>query len=103
MNTIDYTLTIRSDGKLIPSINGKPCRPSQFDTGKLKEIHRYLRQIDKDRFEGREDFTDLGMVLYEALIKPVQGSFAENAWEKLDKPDICWFLKHWTARQIWPV
>ncbi len=77
---INYTLTIRNHGEVVPQIGDRESQHGQFAREFLEDIKQGLRFLDI--YKSREDFVFFGKKLFKALLEPVKVSFAGQVWSR---------------------
>ncbi|NEP83369.1 MAG: CHAT domain-containing protein [Okeania sp. SIO3B3] len=80
---VNYTLTIRNDGTIVPHIDGIEYEPKQFNSEQLKHIETHLDLLGSNKLDSQKMFTYFGNYLFSALLQPVVGHF-EVAYKKID-------------------
>jgi len=84
---INYTLTIRNHGEIVPQVNGEESPRGQFDRAQLDNLDFVLDCLKENTLNHRKKFTHLGKLLFEALLKPVEGSFYGQVWTPITRSD----------------
>ena len=80
---INYTLTVRNQGEIVPKVEGHESKHGHFDRKQRKHIEFCLKKLRDNKLDGREDFSYFGNSLFEALLKPVEVSFSGEVWKQL--------------------
>ena len=77
---INYTITVRNQGEIVPQIGDSESQHGQFERELLRDIKQFLRFLEN--YKSREDFVYLGGKLFKALLEPVEISFAGQVWSR---------------------
>ncbi|MBD2472416.1 GUN4 domain-containing protein [Nostoc sp. FACHB-145] len=77
---INYTITVRNKGEIVPQIGDSESQHGQFKEEFLEDIEQSLSLLEK--YTKREQFTYLGKKLFKALLEPVAVSFAGQVWTR---------------------
>jgi formylglycine-generating enzyme required for sulfatase activity len=80
---INYTLTVRNQGEIVPQVGGDESKHGDFDRKQLKHIEFCLNSLRENKLERRDDFSYFGNLLFEALLRPVEVSFSGEVWKQL--------------------
>ena len=77
---VNYTLTVRNQGEIVPQIGNSESQHGQFERTLLEDIKQCIRFLEI--YKSREDFVYFGKKLFKALLEPVKVSFVGQVWSR---------------------
>lgn len=77
---INYVLTVRNQGEIVPQVDGQESEHGQFTEKLLRDIKHCLSHLHE--YKSWDDFVYFGEKLFEASLETVKVSFEGQVWSR---------------------